>query len=89
MHEYRERMTKKTGDVAQSVSSATNLDDTPKYMSLAEQYGIAEEMEIGMSEHTQTIEQEFQAYVTSTLSPKNIDILKFWEVGGQYCIDNY
>lgn len=51
-------------------------------MSLADQYDIADEMEIGESSQTsQTIEQEYQAYITATLSLKTVDILKFWEVG--------
>lgn len=52
-------------------------------MTLAHRYGIADEMEIGeSSKTTQSIEQEYQAYITSPLSPKNVDILKFWEVRG-------
>ena len=55
----------------------------PKYMSLADQYGIADEMETGeSSETTKSIEQEYQAYITAILSLKTINILKFWEVGG-------
>ena len=39
-------------------------------------------MEIGESGKTvQSIEQEYRAYITAPLS-KNVDILKFWEVGG-------
>ena len=79
MREYREKM-----GAEQSTRTADPLvtADMPKYMSLAEQYGIAEDMEIGeSSELMQTIEQELQAYITAVLSPKNVNILKFWEVG--------
>ena len=79
MQEYREKM-----GAEQSTRTADPLvtADMPKYMSLAEQYGIAEDMEIGeSSELMQTIEQELQAYITAMLSPKNVNILKFWEVG--------
>jgi DNA-directed RNA polymerase specialized sigma24 family protein len=55
--------------------------ETPKYMSLAEQYGLGSDMDVGDSgANEQTIEQEYQAYITVPLSPKNINILKFWEV---------
>jgi hypothetical protein len=50
-------------------------------MSLAAQYGL-EDMTIGASDtQERSIEQEYQAYITASLSPTNIDILKFWEVG--------
>jgi aminopeptidase C len=51
-------------------------------MSLTQQYGIVDKMEIGeSSQSVQTIEQEYQAYITALLV-KNVNILKFWEVGG-------
>ena len=79
MREYCEKM-----GAEQSTQTADPLVtvDMLKYMSLAEQYGIAEDMEIGeSSELMQTIEQELQAYITATLSLKIVNILKFWEVG--------
>jgi hypothetical protein len=52
----------------------------PAYMLLVAQYGIAD-MEIGNPDiHDQTVEQEYQVYITAPLSPNTIDILKFWEV---------
>lgn len=80
MQEYRE---KTAGELLQTdLDPADTTKDPPMYMSLAHQYGIADEMEIGeSSETTQSIEQEYQAYITAPLS-KNVDILKFWEVGG-------
>jgi hypothetical protein len=54
----------------------------PKYMALAAQYGLNDDMNIGdSSENEQTVEQEYQAYITAQCSLKSIDILKFWEVG--------
>jgi hypothetical protein len=45
------------------------------------QYGIQMEMGIGATDEiVQTVEQEYQAYVTGALSCGNVDILKFWEV---------
>lgn len=54
--------------------------DLPTYMSLAAQYGLEDDMEIGQDDNVQSVEQEFQAYVTGALSAKTIDILKYWEV---------
>jgi hypothetical protein len=81
MEEYREKAAEESSQT--DSDSAGTTKDTPMYMTLAHQYGIADEMEIGeSSETTQSIEQEYQAYITSPLSPKNVDILKFWEVCG-------
>jgi hypothetical protein len=72
---------------AAPVSEATVASgEMPKYMSLAAQYGL-EDMDIGASNSPeQTIEQEYQAYITAPLSPKSMDILKFWEVGDSMAI---
>lgn len=74
MKEYHE---KAAGDSSPTDPAGTT-EDLPKYMSLARKYGMAD-MEIGQSSKTaQTIEQEYQAYITAPLS-RNVDILKFWE----------
>jgi len=82
MQEYRERASSTADGV--SVAGTSDLpgtEDVPQYMSLTEQYGLSDEMEIGGSnEIMQTIEQEYQAYTTASL--QKVDILKFWEVGG-------
>lgn len=52
--------------------------DVPAYMSLAEKYGL-HDMDVNSGVDEQTIEQEYQAYITSPLSPKTTDIVKFWE----------
>jgi hypothetical protein len=52
-------------------------------MSLAAQYGLNVDMNIGNSRNNeQTTEQEYQAYVTAPCSPGDTDILKFWEASG-------
>jgi len=87
MIEYRERAKERseaTPAVAPAGTNATNTvrsTSTPGYMSLAEVYGL-ENMQIGASDDVegQTVEQEFQAYVTAALSKPGTDILKFWEV---------
>ena len=78
MLEYREDTA--TEEVAPSTSKESS--EIPRYMSLAAKYGIRDEMDIGSSSSTsdQTIEQEYQSYITAALSPKTIDIIKFWEV---------
>ena len=55
----------------------------PAYMSLADQYGIGDDMYIGIpSGGEKTIDQEYQEYVMESPSKRDIDILTFWEVGG-------
>ncbi len=57
----------------------------PAYMSLAAQYGIADEMDIGDSgPNEQTIEQEYQAYLKSPPTSKTVDIIKYWEVISEF-----
>jgi hypothetical protein len=54
---------------------------------LAAKYGLTE-MEIQMpSQGSQTIDHEFNAYVTANRSPKGTDPLAFWEVSFCRCID--
>jgi hypothetical protein len=50
-------------------------------MSLAAQYGLSD-MDFQSSEDAQgqTVEQEYQSYVTAALSKPGTDMLKFWEV---------
>jgi hypothetical protein len=79
MEEYRENVT--TATETDPLTSSSE-DPEPAYMSLAQQYGLSDDMEIGGSgSHCQaTIEQEYQSYITAPLSPKSMEILKFWEV---------
>jgi hypothetical protein len=77
MLEYRDNAATEEEQPPKALSSAA-----PQFMSLAEQYGLGDEMEIGSGSgpDEQTIEQEYDLYVTAALSVKTIDILKFWEV---------
>jgi hypothetical protein len=87
MLEYRDRISRTEGQSAQSGADPIEHQDTsemPKYMSLAEQYGFSDDMDIGGSTDNgteQTVEQEYLAYITAPPSSKTVDILKFWEVG--------
>ena len=75
----------KASTEAPSEPMQTGRGEIPRYMSLAEQYGLGDDMNIGESNETeQTVEQEYQAYVTATLSPSSVNILKFWEVNHFY-----
>lgn len=83
MLEYSEKVASVANVVHPSDRSANMERAMPTYMSLAAQYGLSDDMEIGGSdERQQTTEQEYQAYITAQPSPRNIDVLKFWEVGG-------
>jgi hypothetical protein len=54
------------------------IEEVDKYYSIAVQYGF--EMDIDVSKGIeQTIEQEYQAYITAPLMAGNVNILKFWE----------
>jgi hypothetical protein len=75
MREYRE----KAGTETPFEPPPTVTEERPRFMMLAQRYGLSDDMNIGGSNETeQTLEQEYQAYVTATRSA--VDILKFWEV---------
>lgn len=55
--------------------------EPPAFMTLAAQYGIAAEMDISSDDFDQpTVEQEYQAYLRSPSTPKNLNLVKYWEV---------
>jgi hypothetical protein len=82
MAEYRERA-KDAGTVSSTVINTPNSTATraPAYLSLAEEYGLTD-MQFATPEDVegQTLEQEYQSYVTAPLSKPGTDMLKFWEV---------
>jgi hypothetical protein len=50
-------------------------------MNIASQYGLEEEFDLpDIVPATQTVEQEYTAYVTGMLSVKGTNILAFWQV---------
>jgi hypothetical protein len=78
MEEYCENVTTEA-----ETEQPASKDPWPGYMSLAAQYGLGDEMEIGGStgsRHQATIEEEYSSYITAPLSPASMDILKFWEI---------
>ena len=81
MMEYRQAIAEAAGEPPVLVPAVPSNSEVPAYMSLASQYGIDDDMDIGDSTtRTQTTEQEYQSYITAPLSSKNINIIKFWEV---------
>ena len=82
MTKYREWAKERLG-ATPIVANVMNpvCSTTLAYMSLAEAYGL-KDMQIGVSGdiEVQTVEQEFQAYVTAAISKPGTDSLKFWEV---------
>ena len=81
--EYHERA-KDAGTVSSTVINPPNSTATraSTYGSLAEEYRLTD-MQFATPEDVegQTLEQEYQSYVTAPLSKPGTDMLKFWEVG--------
>ncbi|KIM78715.1 hypothetical protein PILCRDRAFT_56284, partial [Piloderma croceum F 1598] len=84
--EYRERVRAKAAapGVSTSTSAGHNLvqsHQTSALDSLMQHYGLVDEMDIANRENhdEQTLEQEYQSYITAPLSPRGTNTLKFWE----------
>jgi hypothetical protein len=82
MAEYRERAKVRKGIALSSVPDPVRTRQLPTFYSLAEEYGLPDDMHFATPANVdeQTIEQEFQSYVTAQPSPLGTNILKFWEV---------
>jgi hypothetical protein len=54
----------------------------PAYYSLTEQYGLGASMQFvsQQSHNIQTVEQEYQSYITALCSGPRTNMVKFWEV---------
>lgn len=79
MEEYRES----EAETEHIEQPASENPQSLGYMSLAAQYGLGDEMEIGgstSSRHQASVEEEYLSYIMANLSPASMDILKFWEV---------
>jgi hypothetical protein len=83
MMEYRERAAAPEEQAPLSLQRSGT--DLPGYMTLASKYGLTDDdMDIGNpGANEQTVEQEYQAYITSPVSPKTVDIIKFWEASNR------
>ena len=85
MLEYREKATTTNDEEPRIPDNRANSGDVGEiYMDLAAQYGLGDDMTISDpgDNRQQTIQEEYQAYVTAPRSSKAVDPLKFWEVGG-------
>ena len=85
MLEYRKRI-EGTAKSPEADAAALGSGDTEieRYMEIAAHFGLSD-MEIGESpgaKQKQTIDQEYQAYITAPLENNTVNILKFWEVRG-------
>ncbi len=85
MYEYHEKSATGENEEQSAQAHRANAIDhhvEESYLNLAKDYGLVGEMDIGESDSdTQTVKQEYQAYVTGKLSKHEEGILKFWEVG--------
>lgn len=79
MNEYRVRLGMKSDSTSQN--DGINASKKPGFMSLAELYGLKDDMMIGSGfQQAKSVEQEYSDYVSAMLSAPSADILKFWEV---------
>jgi len=84
MMKYREKAEKATPNA--NDEEPPILAVSPKveaYMTLAAEYGLEDNMTIGdPGKYQQTLEEEYQAYVTAPSLPRGTDPLRFWEACG-------
>jgi hypothetical protein len=90
MHEYRQESPTSEGEERSTwVYRVNTVDhprglghgDKPAFARLYHDYRLDIDMEIGSpSTSIQSVEQEYQAYITGMRSDPAVDILKFWEV---------
>ena len=84
MLEYREKATNSDEEPLIPDNRAYSGDVGEPYMDLAAQYGLGDDMTISNpgDNQQQTIQEEYQAYVTALRSLRDVSPLKFWEVRG-------
>jgi hypothetical protein len=79
MDEYRARLGINS-ELASQNHSVNNSGNKPGFMSLAEVYGLPNDMMLGSGrQKVQSVDQEYTDYVSAVLSAPSVDILKFWE----------
>jgi hypothetical protein len=78
MNEYRARLGINSEETSQNLGNDSGSN--PGFMSLAEAYGLEDDMTIGSGrQQAQSVNQEYTDYVSAVLSAPSTDILKFWE----------
>ncbi len=66
-----------------------NTSKIDKYALIAAEFGM-DDMEISeFRRNKQSLEQEYQVYITAPLLSKTVNILKFWEVANLLIIFQY
>jgi hypothetical protein len=85
MKEYRDRSKSTHGGLASSSSSQPLNNQPEKWQTLDQQYGLEDMYELEGEDDTQTLEQEYQSYVTAALSKPGTDIVKYWDVCTPLC----
>jgi hypothetical protein len=78
MMDYRTAINSSQPSTSAAAPSMTTT--APKFTTLASRYGMTDMRLLDASPEVQTVEQEYQAYITGALSPHTTDLLKFWEV---------
>jgi hypothetical protein len=79
MKEYRDR-SKTCDELASSSSSQPSSSRPEKWQTLDQQYGLEDMYELEGEVDTQTLEQEYQSYVTAALSKPTTILVKYWDV---------
>jgi hypothetical protein len=83
MTEYRARIT--TTPFATNSTPKTPKKSTPNYFGIRARYGLDDDMNIGsQGGKEQSVEAEYNSYVSAPLAHPSTDILKFWEVSGNH-----
>jgi hypothetical protein len=87
MAEYRDQ--EDANSESEEVVRIPDAAESPAYMGLAAQYGLSDDLEIGSDPIQTTVEQEYQAYLRSPRTSKNINIIKYWEVISNFNVINF
>ena len=80
MKEYRDYAKNIPGADTHSSAEQSTSGQPEKWQTLDQQYGLDDMYELEADREDQTIEQEYQSYVTGILSKLGPDMIKFWDV---------
>jgi hypothetical protein len=79
MKEYRDR-SKTHNELMSLLSSQPSSSQPEKWQTLDQQYGLEDMYKLEREVDTQTLEQEYQLYVTAALSKLTTILVKYWNV---------
>jgi len=83
LKEYRDKAKKTPTGYAPPTSQSPDVLPE-KWQTLDQQYGLEDMYEPEADQANQTIEQEYQSYVTGVLSKPGTNMIKYWDVRIQY-----